>query len=301
METAHRAIVAVVSDSTELLYSLGNPDVVTSLRSSAKPLQAVPLVTLGGAKSIQLSDEELAICCASHPGLPRHSALAASVLALSGFLPDNLVCGPPSGAASPLRHGCSGKHAGMLLTATLLGAALEGYHLEDHPVQKLISRLIMELSGADSLLTGIDGCSVPTFGLRIRDMARAFAALTRPGAAWERIPRVMGAYPELIGADDWVDVRVMQATRGRIIAKTGAEGLLCLGIPGQGLGMAVKMIDGGTRCMGAVALEALVQSGWLSEGEAAHPLLADHRHPNIMSPTGEYAAEVRLQPFRLSA
>src|SRR5689334_12584069 len=100
-----------------VLAGAGNPEARTTLRSAAKPLQAIPLVTLPNAPSLGLRDEELAITCASHPGSPRHAALAASVLALSGFLPDDLVCGPAGGlpgAPSPLRHGCSGNHAGIL-------------------------------------------------------------------------------------------------------------------------------------------------------------------------------------------
>src|SRR5207248_6836078 len=107
LECIHVCAVAEVDANGAIFSSLGDPDVITTFRSAAKPLQAIPAVTLPGAEKLELSSEEIAICCASHPGEPRHSALAASVLALSGFVPDNLVCGPAGRHGSPLDHGCS--------------------------------------------------------------------------------------------------------------------------------------------------------------------------------------------------
>src|SRR5438046_1661755 len=82
-----------------------------------------------------------------------------------GILPDNLVCGAPPRFASPLKHGCSGNHAAILLIAHLLNAPLEGYHLPEHPAQQLLAERIRELSGAVDLPVAIDGCGIPTFGL----------------------------------------------------------------------------------------------------------------------------------------
>src|SRR5438094_2693746 len=92
-ESVHTGVFAQVNSRGDLIQHVGDPDLVTTLRSAAKPLQSIPLLTLPGSDSLGITDEELAICCASHPGEPRHAALAASVLALSGFLPDDLVCG----------------------------------------------------------------------------------------------------------------------------------------------------------------------------------------------------------------
>jgi len=293
-ESLHYGLYAEVDDTGRLLASGGDPDFVTTLRSAAKPLQAVPLLTLPASADLDLRDEELAICCASHPGQPRHAALAASVLALSGYLPDNLVCGPPDHAPSPLKHGCSGNHAAILLLAHRLGAPLMGYEQPDHPAEKAIRQTIAQMAGTHDLQIAVDGCGVPTFGLPLREMARAFAALTRPDAPWARIPRVMGAHPDLIGAETWIDVRLMEVTKGRVIAKTGAEGLLCLGLPGQGRGLAVKILDGSTRPLGPVTLAVLERQGWITAEEAAHPRLADLRHPRYLRPNGEVVGEARL-------
>lgn len=293
-EARHTAFFAAMDDSGAIIDSAGDPGFVTSLRSAAKPLQAVPLTTVSASTPLDLRDEELAICCASHPGLPRHAALAASVLALSGYIPDDLVCGPGGEPPVPIRHGCSGNHACLLLIAHRLGAPLGGYERPDHPAQILVARTVQQMAGADTMSGGLDGCGIPTFGLQLSGIARAFAALTRARAAWERIPRVMGAHPELIGSADWIDVRLMQATNGRLIAKTGAEGLLCIGVRNSGLGMAVKVLDGSARPLGLFALESLRRVGWLTDEEFDSPLLGPFLHPLILASTGHPAAEICL-------
>jgi L-asparaginase len=293
-ESTHSACFVAVDESGNVLASAGNTDMVTTLRSVAKPLQAVPLTTLPGAAELELRDEELAVCCASHPGLPRHAALAASVLALSGFIPDDLVCGPGGDPPAPIRHGCSGNHAALLLIARLIGAPLSGYERTDHPMQLLVKSAIQDLATVRSVETALDGCGIPTFGLPLANMATAFATLTRTGAPWSRIPHCMAAHPELIGAEDWIDVRLMQATRGRLIAKTGADGLLCIGIPGEAKGMAVKVLDGSTRALGLFALESLRRARWIRRDELESPLLAPFREPVILASTGEQAAAIRL-------
>lgn len=292
VESTHFVHAVETDTHGEVLYCAGEASLVTTLRSSAKPLQAIPAVTLPGSEGLNLTDEEVAICCASHPGQPRHTALAASVLALSGFLPDNLVCGAVGYPPSPLRHGCSGNHAAILLAAHLLRAPLEGYDRQDHPAQQKVLSVIRELSGEADPAVAVDGCGIPTFGIPLQAMARAFANLTREGAPWQRIPRVMGAYPELIGSSDWVDVILMQVTQGRVIAKTGAEGLICVGTSGRGF--AVKIMDGSTRALGAAVIELLLKRGWISGQEAGDERLSQHRRPVFTDPSGRVTGEIRI-------
>ncbi len=291
-ESVHKVDAVAVSPSGAILGSFGDRDYVTTLRSAAKPLQAIPLFTLEESRSLPLASDEIAICCASHSGFPRHTALAASVLALSGYLPDNLVCGIPGLPESPLKHGCSGNHAAILLIGKMLGADPDGYYKPDHPAQMLIRRTIAELSGFGEPPAAVDGCGIPTFGLSLIGMARAFAELVRPGAPWERIPAAMAAFPELIGSEDWIDVRLMQATDGRIIAKTGAEGLLCLADRSSGAGMAVKVIDGSTRALGPATIAVLGRLGWLSDLEISDERLSELSHPQLRATTGEAVAEI---------
>jgi len=302
LESVHRASAAEADASGAVLWALGFPDMMAAFRSAAKPLQAIPLATLPGARDLGLTEEEMAICCASHPGEPRHAALAASVLALSGCPPDDLVCGPAGNPPSPLRHGCSGNHAGLLVAARLLGASLAGYEQPGHPVQVRVRALIQELAGARELREAVDGCGIPTWGLTLAQMARAFAALTAPEAPWARIPRAMALHPELVGPRDRADVRVMQATGGRVAAKTGAEGLLCLGLMQEGRGMAVKVEDGSPRPLPALAAALLARSGWIGTEEAERIAAPDDdaacgpRAPRIRVPDLEALVQAAPMP-----
>jgi L-asparaginase II len=293
-ESLHACVVVEVDERGALLSAWGDPEFITTFRSSAKPLQAIPLVTLPNSEQLDLTDEELAICCSSHPGLPRHTALAASVLALSGYIPDHLVCGPAGNPPVPLKHGCSGNHAGILAVAHLLGAPLQGYEKPDHPAQLLIRKMIALMASSTDMRIATDSCGIPTYGLRLREMAAAYASLCQAGAHWERIPQIMGKHPELIGPKERIDVRLMQASQGRIIAKTGAEGLLCLGLRDQGRGMAIKVLDGNPRPLGPVTWEALRRTGWMLTDVTHEHRLEELKQPKLWGPNGEVVGEIRL-------
>jgi L-asparaginase len=280
----------------------GDASLLTTMRSAAKPWQAVPLVTHPGFAALGMSTEEQAICCASHPGSPRHAALAASVLALSGFLPDELVCGIAGNPPSPLKHGCSGNHAAILLAAYLRGLPLVGYHLHDHPIQYELTRLFAEeagvpgsagSAGSRGMERVTDGCGIPTFALSLQQMARLYARLTLPTSPAAPLAAAMTAYPELVGSERSPDVCIMQMTEGAVCAKTGAEGLLCLSLTGAGRGIAVKIIDGSSRALGTVAFAAMERCGWLTETMRQHPLAATLHKPLLTTPQGETVGEIR--------
>jgi len=290
-ESVHHGAWVEVDSAGRVLSAVGDPEYVTTMRSAAKPIQALPLLSLPGFQELEIRSEELAICCASHAGEPRHCGLAASVLSLSGYLPDNLVCGPAGHPPSPLKHGCSGNHAAILLIAHLLGATLEGYHRPGHPAQTIIHTKLQEMSRTKSIVDAQDACGIPTFGLTLSAIATSFARLAQAGP----IPEAMMAHPELIGPSEHFDTQIMRAFPGRIVAKTGAEGLLCLGLFGQDKGMAVKIGDGNPRSLGVVTLAAMRQAGWITDEEYLHEELSSMRCPLYYSSTGEAAAELRLR------
>jgi L-asparaginase II len=233
---------AVLVRDGEVAEAWGDPDVVSFVRSAAKPLQALPLVPFA------LPDEELAIACASHEALPDQLVAVRALLERAGVSQDHLECGAERG--SRLRHNCSGKHAGFLLLARGRGWELEGYRLPGHPVQVEIRRIVAAATGrpADDIATATDGCGVPTFALSLTEMARIFAGLARgepDGAA--AVVRAMTAHPRLVGGPDSVDTLVMRALPGAV-AKRGAEGVLCVGLP-DGAGVALKVEDGAHRAV----------------------------------------------------
>jgi len=222
---------------------MGDPGLVCFFRSSAKPIQALPLVR---ARS-DLDDIEVAIACASHRADPAQIAAARSLLAKAPATEVDLECGEQEGRPpGRIHHNCSGKHAGFLALCHARGWETTGYRLEAHPLQQ---ELLAEVAAAaelrpEEIPTAVDGCGVRTFALSLEQMARSFARLpTLDGA--NRILAAMRAHPELVGGEGALDTTLMRALPGWV-AKVGAEGLVCAVSP-DGLGIALKSEDGNPR------------------------------------------------------
>jgi L-asparaginase II len=213
---------------------LHGDDVVSHLRSAAKPIQAIPLADAYD----DLADDELAIACASHQAEPAQLDAVRMLLARAHATVDDLECGPQEGRPDgKLGHNCSGKHAGFLAVCREKEWAFSGYRLPEHPVQKRIR----ELLDAEQLPCAIDGCGIPTYATSLTAQA---ALLTRTP---ERIANAMRARPELVGGDGADDTALMRLLPGWI-AKRGAEGLLCAAAP-DGTGYAFKVADGNGRAL----------------------------------------------------
>ena len=257
VESRHRVHV-VRTDGGKVTEAWGDPELVTFMRSAAKPLQALSLVRVYET----LVGEEVAIASASHDALPEQLEAVKLLLARSWSSEDDLECGPVDG--SRLRHNCSGKHAGMLAVCAARGWPREGYRLPDHPLQEEIASIV-----ADSAATkepppaAIDGCGVVTFALSLTEMARAFGRLAvgdLDGA--ERVVAAMTAQPELVEGPGRTATEGMKELPG-VVAKGGAEGLFCVGFR-DGVGFALKAEDGASRALGP-AIGAILGVAQLAE------------------------------------
>jgi L-asparaginase II len=241
VEALHR-VHAVAVRNGEIVQAAGDPELLTFLRSSAKPFQALPLA----AARPDLDERDLAIASASHLARPEQLAAVRALLAKAPATDDELECGPEP---TRLEHNCSGKHAGMLALCVARGWPKQGYRLADHPVQQACLAVVAEAAevAPEGIPTGTDGCGVVAFALTLGRMAHMFARLPALDEG-PRIAAAMRAHPELIrgpGAPDTVLMR----THDGWAAKGGAEGLLCASGPG-GIGLALKVVDGGQRAVG---------------------------------------------------
>lgn len=287
-ESVHLVDVAVVDASGELVASAGEPLRHAAFRSSAKPIQARAAREAGWAPP---SDAALAIACASHSGSPEHIEAVRMVLRAAGLDESALRCPPAlpldpadvravAGEASIL-HNCSGKHAAMLAACVEAGWDLEGYREPAHPLQQRIAAGMRELLGRipDPL---VDGCGVPTWVAPLAALARAFASIDDEGPE----TAAMRAHPVLVGGHRRVDTELMQTLPG-LVAKGGAEALLCMALDGTGI--ALKVRDGGARGVGPAAvlvLEAL--------GHDARGVLDQVRNPVVLG-GGEPVGMVRAR------
>jgi L-asparaginase II len=234
VESAHRVHAVAVQDG-QVVASAGDPDLVTFMRSAAKPIQALPLAR---ARE-DLDDRDLAIASASHLANEQQLAAVRALLAKAPGTEDDLECGPFQG--SKLKHNCSGKHAGMLALGHAEGWATAGYRLSDHPCQQAGLGEVGRLADANEIATAVDGCGVVTFALPLTKIAIAF------GRVDGRVADAMRAHPELIRGPRAADTNLMQAFPGWI-AKGGAEALMCAASP-DGLSLALKVEDGTQRAL----------------------------------------------------
>ena len=240
VEARHRVHAVAVREG-EIVAAAGDPNLVCFLRSSSKPIQALPLARARG----DLDDAELAIACASHRATDDQIAAARALLAKAPAAEDDLEVGLQEGRPPhKIFNNCSGKHAGMLALCRAHDWPTAGYRLPDHPVQRASAAAHVEATEADPIATATDGCGVVTFAYPLERMAHAFARLPRLSAG-ERVAGAMRSRPDLIGGPDGADLHLMQRTPGWF-AKGGAEGLLCAGND-DGLGVALKAEDGASR------------------------------------------------------
>jgi L-asparaginase II len=275
VEARHR-VHAVAVAVGEVVRAWGDPGLLTLFRSSAKPLQALPIVRARP----DLDDAEIAIACASHLHRPDQLAPVRSLLTKAGASEDDLECGPEP---TRLAHNCSGKHAAMLLLCRERGWPAEGYRLASHPCQQAMRDEIAEAAEIEpaAMQTAIDGCGVVTYALTLERMAHAFSRLEGL-VGGQRAADAMRARPELVRGDGAPDTELMRLGEGWV-AKGGAEGLLCAAR--DGVGVALKAEDGGQRPLRSALAAVLADLGHQA-GELGHVPVANSR--------GEVVGELRV-------
>ncbi|MCQ4159698.1 asparaginase [Roseomonas sp. GC11] len=291
VESAHRGAFAVADAAGGIVLSAGDIDRAIFPRSAVKVIQALPLVESGAADRFGLDDEALAMACASHNGEARHAGVAARTLARLGRDAASLECGahwPMLPAAtqalaragqepSALHNNCSGKHAGFVCLACGLDEDPRGYVRPEHAVQRAVKAALEEVTGHPLAegSHGIDGCSIPTYAVPLRALARGFARIatgegmpaTRAQAA-RRLREAVARHPFMVAGTGRFDTLAMAALGLRAFTKTGAEGVFCAALPELGLGVAIKCDDGASRAAEVVMATLLRRLLPMNEAEA---------------------------------
>lgn len=315
VESRHRVSACVADPQGAVVHAVGDIERPVFPRSSLKPFQAQLLVESGAADALRVTDEELALACASHNGEPMHVTRVEAWLARIGLEPGALACGGQmpareADAAVLIRAGrapsraydnCSGKHTGMLTACRHLGLPTASYARPDHPAQRAIAATVAAMAGLDALPEpGTDGCGLPIWPLPLKALATATARLAAPdgeaperAAALRRIARAMRRHPELVAGTGRCCTAVMRALP-EVSAKTGAEGVYIAALHGPGLGLALKVEDGATRASEAALIACLAALGCI--GDAARPALAELAAPLLRTRTGGEVGRVAPCP-----
>lgn len=280
MESVHLGHIAICDADGRLIASAGDPNRIVFARSCMKPLQAAVSLKAVGEP---LPDREVAVMCASHNGEPVHVGAVQAVLARAGLESDALG-NPPGWPLDPqamaashlphrLLHNCSGKHAGMLLACVRAGWDPATYLRPGHPLQRRVRRAVVRAAGLDDVTIGVDGCGAPVHGMALRSMAGLYARLTDPERLGDialhagRAVRAMLAEPYLVGGRNSHDTEIMRVTGG-VLVKRGAEALECAATLPSGLGVAVKIDDGGSRAGAPALIAALLKIDGLTAAQA---------------------------------
>jgi L-asparaginase II len=292
-ESVHAGHVAVCDADGRLLAWVGDPGLRLFGRSCMKPLQGA--VSLAAIRDLPLRTEQVAVICASHSGEPVHRRTVRAVLRAGGLdatalrtppaYPEEVDARTHARAPSPIAHNCSGKHAGMLLACVHNGWDLPTYRRRSHPLQRRITEAVGEACGMPPRPVGVDGCGVPVHGVTLRAMATLYARLARPerlgalASSVERAVTAMRAAPYLVGGRGRLDTELMAATH-HVLAKEGAEALACAADLRSGIGVAVKICDGGHRAAPPALLQALGELDVLGSAELRE--LRSHARPPVL-------------------
>lgn len=313
LESLHQGCAVVADAEGRVLLAWGDPAFVTFPRSSLKPFQAIPLVESGAADAAGLTEEHLALACASHSAEDFQVALVRGWLDRLGLNEGALVCGPDmprsqadqaavwraGGDRSRVFHNCSGKHCGFLTLSKHIGAPVAGYNEPGHPAQRLFLEAFSELLGEDAaaLPRGVDGCGLPALAMPMELMAKAAARWAAAKVSTEvrrtailRLQSAIRAYPDHLSGRGSSTGEIVRATQGRVLLKSGAEGYVVGFVPDRGLGIAVKLADGPSRAKMGVFATILGRLGLLDAADA----VASRIEGEIRDSNGNPVGEVRV-------
>lgn len=303
VEAVHYASVAVVDETGQVTHYLGDPYLVMMMRSSIKPFQALPFLMSGAAVHFKFNNKQLAVLCGSHSGTDEHVETVLANLKGAGNLPSHLDCGAhlpifmqlagqfPAHEEDhdPLRHNCSGKHSGFLALARYLGDLPDSYLNPTCRTQTAVRKALAEVCEypEEKLVAAIDGCSAPNYPLPLASLALGFRKFANGEGqtremreAFSRLKIAITEFPHMVSGEKRLDLNLMRSFPGNIVCKGGAEALQAIGFSEPRLGIAIKVLDGGPRALGAITVEVLRQLGLVPDIKS-FPLLEQYVRPEI--------------------
>lgn len=314
VESYHFGAAAIADFNGQILHRWGDVEQLIFPRSALKPFYAIGLVESGAAEHFELSDVELALSCASHLGQAMHSEAVSAWLNRLGLENGDLACGSvwpddeqnmlgilASGRGKcRIHHNCSGKHAGFLSYSMHKGYDLSDFHLAAHPAQQDSFDILSDLANVDmrQFPMGIDGCGFPAPTMPLSKLAHLVASFAKPQnlstsrtKAVFRLHNAMTNEPYFVSGHGSAISDIMHVTNGKILVKSGAEGIMTAAIPELGLGVAIKIADGGARARTAVLLAMFDHLNILTSDEKLR--LSVHFKPKLLNSRDEVVGEIR--------
>lgn len=286
VESKHHGHIAVVNNKGKLLYSVGDPSALTFFRSALKPFQAATVIATGACDAYKMSTKEIAFISSSHTSEQKHIECLEHLLSRIKIPVSSLYCGrsvhtEDGSTKIPHKtyHECSGKHAGLIAAAKQIGVDHQQVNCLHHPVQEMVMEQISHYCDYTPTSVGIDGCGLPTVAIPLEQIALGYARMAEEFGKSNvgQVAKAMSKHPWYVGGSHRFDTEIMRAFRGEIIAKRGAEGILCINIPSKKIGIAIKCEDGSHRPIPMAALSLLESLNLLTK-QGMHALKQAHPH-----------------------
>ena len=295
VEQAHSGFV-LVSDKEHVIDSNGETNGYPFyLRSCAKPLQAALIIDYGMDIKYNMTQEEIALCCASHAGEKIHVETAVNLLKKIELDESCLHCGlhkPISKTEQEklllegkkeniFQNNCVGKHFMMLGLCKMNNWNLSDYEDKEHPLQVAIKKRISELCGLKKEYPVTkDGCGVPIMSMPLENMAKGYLNLFC-NPRYEKIKLAFLNCPYIIGGENRLDTKIMENS-DKLVAKVGAGGLCIVVNTETEEALVVKICDSDMKARELVVLDSLKNLRWAN-------IDADH---SIKTLHGETVGEI---------
>ena len=273
VEQEHMGFVVLADKSRSFDFIGDSKNIPFYLRSCAKPLQASLIIDYGMDKFYDMTEQEIALCCASHAGEKIHTRIAQQLLDKIGLDETYLKCGlhkPLSKtrqaemllnkeSETVLHNNCSGKHIMMLGLCKMKGWDLKSYDDINHPLQIEIKNKIYELCHIkhEYPITK-DGCGVPILSMPLTNMLYGYLNLFCD-KKYEKIKNAFLNNPYIIGGEDRSDTKIISYG---LIAKVGAGGLCIVVNTVLEEAFVVKICDCDMRARELVACQILKNLKW---------------------------------------
>lgn len=256
--------IIVVNCEGQIICQRGLISERIPIHSVAKPVQVLPVYLLGLDRFYQLETEELAVMSSSHLAQQQHIRALNSILNKTGLHEQDMILHESvpvgrlayqnwkanHGVPRKLYHPCSGNHLALMLAQRALTGSIRQYERPESAVQKMVLQLLKLLSEYTEISIATDNCGVPLYLMPLSAVATVYRNLADCSEKYARILRdamrknyeVLRQEPVMLEGDGCLSTVLTGC--GNLLAKTGAGGLLAVGIPSQSLGLGIQSSNG---------------------------------------------------------
>lgn len=289
-EALHRVHAVACDSSGELLGYFGDPGLMTYFRSSAKPFQLLTVLSLRPELINECSDEEIAVMASSHSGEPGHLESVKGLLDRYALDHGMIKCGwhypywpdaiwnygRDGIKIGDMHNNCTGKHTAMLLACQSMGWDFGTYLEDTHPLQVQNTSRMARYSGqkVEDMVWGVDGCSVPTWWMSLRQCAIAYANFSSPefNSAEENVAinRIFDAYHKAAwhtAGTKRIGTSFNLESDGMWLGKIGGEGIYGVSFRGRGIGIVIKVEEGNGRAIPPALLHFMILLDLITENQ----------------------------------